>query len=78
MRTIIEHGLLWQQDSFPRYTKCPNCECTFIFEQEDVKPEEDAIIFPTYHYVTCPECCCICRDNAATWRIFKEERFNEV
>lgn len=78
MRTIIEHGLLWQQDSFPRHTKCPNCECTFTFEREDVKDEEDAIFYPTYHYVKCPECYCSCRDDISKWRIFKEEQFDEI
>lgn len=78
MRKVVEHGLLWQQDHFPRYTKCPNCECIFTFEREDVKDEEDAIFYPTYHYVKCPECYCICRDNASEWRFFGEGQFNEV
>lgn len=78
MRKVVEHGLLWQQDHFPRYTKCPNCECIFTFEREDVKDEEDAIFYPTYHYVKCPECYCICRDNESEWRFFREEQSDEI
>ena len=78
MRNIIKHGILWRQEHFPKYTECPNCRCTFTFEQEDVKAEEDAEFFPTYHYVKCPECYCICRDNDVMWRIFREEQFDEI
>ena len=78
MKTIIEHGRLWHQEHFPKYTKCLNCGCTFAFEQEDVKGEEDAVFYPTHHYVKCPECCSSCRDDISKWRIFKEEQFDEI
>lgn len=45
---VIRHGI-------KRAQECPNCECLFEYEKEDVKSTQ--VGFNEYEYtVTCPDC----------------------
>lgn len=73
MRKVIEHGFLWQQEHFPKYTKCHDCNCVFTFEQEDVRYKSGLKSFSVCQYVNCPECYSICSDDESEWKFFEEE-----